>query len=90
MGMPSTQASNALIYMSLVAMLALGLFVSWKNSKRNEFLSSNRTQRGKFLFILTHRFLSLLTVYNRTPFGYEFRCIRFVAPPCLSRGLHYL
>ncbi|CDO57835.1 hypothetical protein, no similarity [Geotrichum candidum] len=46
MGMPSTQASNALIYMSLVAMLALGLFVSWKNSKRNEFLSSNRTQRG--------------------------------------------
>lgn len=44
--------------MSLVAMLALGLFVSWKNSKRNEFLSSNRTQRGKFSFILTHRFLS--------------------------------
>lgn len=46
MGMPSSQASNAVMYLSYALMLVMGLFIAWKTSKADSFLSGNRTQRG--------------------------------------------
>ncbi|KAF3915717.1 hypothetical protein AA313_de0201674 [Arthrobotrys entomopaga] len=48
MGQPSTQASNAVIYLTYALFLAMGLFFAWKYRKQSkaEFLSSNRTQRA--------------------------------------------
>jgi len=46
MGQPSTQASNAIIYLSYGAFLVFGCFVAWKlrHQSKGDYLSSNRTQ----------------------------------------------
>ncbi|KAH8589655.1 hypothetical protein B0O99DRAFT_655289 [Bisporella sp. PMI_857] len=46
MGQPSTQASNAIIYLTYGAFLIFGCAVAWKlrHQTKGEFLSSNRTQ----------------------------------------------
>ncbi|EPS36831.1 hypothetical protein H072_9647 [Dactylellina haptotyla CBS 200.50] len=48
MGLPSTQASNAIIYLTYGLFLIMGLAFAWKfrNQSKAQFLSSNRTQRG--------------------------------------------
>lgn len=48
MGVPSTQASNAIIYLTYGVFLATGVFIAWRlrNQSKNEYLSSNRTQKG--------------------------------------------
>ncbi|KAF3930227.1 hypothetical protein ABW20_dc0104135 [Dactylellina cionopaga] len=48
MGQPSTQASNAIIYLTYGLFLIMGLAFAWKfrNQSKAQFLSSNRTQRG--------------------------------------------
>ncbi|KAH8726857.1 hypothetical protein GQ44DRAFT_613013 [Phaeosphaeriaceae sp. PMI808] len=48
MGMPSTPASNAIIYLTYGAFLVLGCYVAWRLRKQSklEWLSSNRTQKG--------------------------------------------
>ncbi|KAJ6264122.1 hypothetical protein Dda_0264 [Drechslerella dactyloides] len=45
---PSKQASNAIIYLTYAAFLAMGLGFAWKYRKQSkaQFLSSNRTQRA--------------------------------------------
>ncbi|KAG9230032.1 hypothetical protein BJ875DRAFT_473364 [Amylocarpus encephaloides] len=46
MGQPSTQASNAIIYLSYGAFLIFGCFLAWRlrHQTKGEFLSGNRTQ----------------------------------------------
>ncbi|OAL05642.1 hypothetical protein IQ06DRAFT_211712 [Phaeosphaeriaceae sp. SRC1lsM3a] len=48
MGVPSTPASNAIIYLTLGAFLVLGCYIAWRlrNQSKLEWLSSNRTQKG--------------------------------------------
>ncbi|KAF2820126.1 hypothetical protein CC86DRAFT_305870 [Ophiobolus disseminans] len=48
MGVPSTPASNAIIYLTYGAFLILGCYVAWRlrNQSKLEWLSSNRTQKG--------------------------------------------
>ncbi|KAF2131892.1 hypothetical protein P153DRAFT_310241 [Dothidotthia symphoricarpi CBS 119687] len=48
MGIPSTQASNAIIYLTYGAFLVVGCYVAWRlrNQSKTEWLSSNRTQKG--------------------------------------------
>ncbi|KAK6330890.1 hypothetical protein TWF718_003088 [Orbilia javanica] len=48
MGQPSTQASNAIIYLTYGLFLVMGLGFAWKfrNQSKEQFLSSNRTQRA--------------------------------------------
>lgn len=42
----SSQGNNAIIYLTYIALLASGLFLAWKYAKKENFLSSNGTQRG--------------------------------------------
>ncbi|KAI9798539.1 MAG: hypothetical protein M1825_005320 [Sarcosagium campestre] len=48
MGMPSFQASNAIIYLTYGAFLIFGLSIAWRlrHQTKAEFLSSNRTQKA--------------------------------------------
>ncbi|KAF2741363.1 hypothetical protein EJ04DRAFT_530418 [Polyplosphaeria fusca] len=48
MGIPSTQASNAIIYTTYAAFLVTGCYIAWRlrHQSKTEWLSSNRTQRG--------------------------------------------
>ncbi|KAF2109580.1 hypothetical protein BDV96DRAFT_584969 [Lophiotrema nucula] len=48
MGVPSTQASNAIIYLTYGAFLVTGCYIAWRlrHQTKTEWLSSNRTQRG--------------------------------------------
>ncbi|KAI9848514.1 MAG: hypothetical protein M1837_007183 [Sclerophora amabilis] len=48
MGAPSFQASNAIIYLTYGAFLSFGLYISWRlrHQTKDEFLSSNRTQKA--------------------------------------------
>ncbi|KKY28970.1 putative urea transporter [Diplodia seriata] len=49
MGVPSFQASNAIIYLTYGAFLLCGVFVAWKlrHQSKSDYLSSNRTQKGQ-------------------------------------------
>ncbi|KAF2000783.1 hypothetical protein P154DRAFT_434410 [Amniculicola lignicola CBS 123094] len=49
MGVPSTQASNALIYCTYAAFLVTGCYIAWRlrHQSKGEWLSSNRTQKGQ-------------------------------------------
>lgn len=42
----SSQGNNAIVYLSYAFMLATGLFIAWKYSKKETFLSSNGSQRA--------------------------------------------
>lgn len=42
----SSQGNNAIIYLTYAFLLATGIFIAWKYTKANSFLSSNGTQRG--------------------------------------------
>ncbi|KAJ6786453.1 hypothetical protein PWT90_03338 [Aphanocladium album] len=46
MGMPSFQASNAIIYLTYGVFLVMGTGIAWKlrNQAKTDFLSSNGTQ----------------------------------------------
>ncbi|CAG8977844.1 hypothetical protein HYALB_00011650 [Hymenoscyphus albidus] len=46
MGQPSTQASNAIIFLTYGAFLVLGCFIAWRlrHQSKGDFLASNRTQ----------------------------------------------
>ncbi|PSS12437.1 hypothetical protein M430DRAFT_125989 [Amorphotheca resinae ATCC 22711] len=46
MGVPSTQASNAIIYLTYGAFLVFGCYIAWRlrKSTKGEYLASNRTQ----------------------------------------------
>ncbi|KAF4635123.1 hypothetical protein G7Y89_g2974 [Cudoniella acicularis] len=46
MGQPSTQASNAIIYLSYGAFLVVGCYIAWRlrHQTKGEYLSGNRTQ----------------------------------------------
>ncbi|KAB2580598.1 hypothetical protein DBV05_g1047 [Lasiodiplodia theobromae] len=48
MGVPSFQASNAIIYLTYGAFLICGVFVAWKlrHQSKSDYLSSNRTQKA--------------------------------------------
>ncbi|KAH7057330.1 hypothetical protein B0J12DRAFT_654201 [Macrophomina phaseolina] len=48
MGVPSFQASNAIIYLTYGAFLICGVFVAWKlrHQSKTDYLSSNRTQKA--------------------------------------------
>ncbi|CZT20056.1 uncharacterized protein RCC_05913 [Ramularia collo-cygni] len=48
MGIPSEQASNALLYCTYAAFLVFGLFIAWRlrGQSAGEWLSANRTQTG--------------------------------------------
>ncbi|KAF1982857.1 hypothetical protein K402DRAFT_339522 [Aulographum hederae CBS 113979] len=48
MGVPSTQASNAIIYLTYGAFLVTGLYIAWRlrTQSKGDFLSSNRTQKA--------------------------------------------
>ncbi|KAF2271190.1 hypothetical protein CC78DRAFT_419821, partial [Lojkania enalia] len=48
MGVPSTQASNAIIYLTYGAFLVTGCYIAWRlrHQSKTEWLSSNKTQRG--------------------------------------------
>ncbi|KAK8234185.1 hypothetical protein IWZ00DRAFT_132668 [Phyllosticta capitalensis] len=49
MGVPSFEASNAIIYLTYGALLLSGCAVAWKlrHQNKGEYLSSNRTQKGQ-------------------------------------------
>ncbi|KAI9812689.1 MAG: hypothetical protein M1832_000346 [Thelocarpon impressellum] len=49
MGAPSSQASNAIIYLTYGAFLVLGLYIAWRlrSQTKTQFLSSNGTQKGQ-------------------------------------------
>jgi hypothetical protein len=58
MAPPSTQASNAIIYVTYVVFLCFGLWVGWRFSKtKGDFLSSLRTQTGKLMLRYQEGFL---------------------------------
>lgn len=42
----SNPGNNAIIWLSYAFLLATGLFLAWKFSNKDSFLSSNGTQRG--------------------------------------------
>lgn len=42
----SSQGNNAIIYLTYIALLASGIFLAWKFAKKENFLSSNGTQKG--------------------------------------------
>ncbi|KAK2629645.1 hypothetical protein QTJ16_000465 [Diplocarpon rosae] len=46
MGQPSTQASNAIIYLTYGAFLVMGCYIAWRlrHQSKGEYLSANRTQ----------------------------------------------
>ncbi|XMA14787.1 hypothetical protein WAI453_007578 [Rhynchosporium graminicola] len=46
MGQPSTQASNAVVYLSYGAFLVFGCYIAWRlrHQSKADYLSSNRTQ----------------------------------------------
>ncbi|EXJ61635.1 hypothetical protein A1O7_02064 [Cladophialophora yegresii CBS 114405] len=48
MGLPSQQASNAVIYTTYAAFLAFGLFIAWtlRHQTKGEYLATLRTQKG--------------------------------------------
>ncbi|KAF2786985.1 hypothetical protein K505DRAFT_329964 [Melanomma pulvis-pyrius CBS 109.77] len=48
MGIPSTQASNAIIYLTYGAFLVTGCYIAWRlrHQSKTEWLSSNGTQKG--------------------------------------------
>ncbi|KAF2274894.1 uncharacterized protein EI97DRAFT_451399 [Westerdykella ornata] len=48
MGVPSTQASNALIYLTYGAFLVTGCYIAWRlrHQSKTEWLSANKTQKG--------------------------------------------
>ncbi|KAF1838550.1 hypothetical protein BDW02DRAFT_564915 [Decorospora gaudefroyi] len=48
MSVPSTAASNAIIYLTLGAFLVLGCYIAWRlrHQSTTEWLSGNRTQKG--------------------------------------------
>ncbi|KAF2839026.1 hypothetical protein M501DRAFT_1003570 [Patellaria atrata CBS 101060] len=48
MGVPSFAASNAIIYLTYGAFLAIGLYIAWRlrRQSKTEWLSSNGTQKG--------------------------------------------
>ncbi|KAF2205098.1 hypothetical protein GQ43DRAFT_446255 [Delitschia confertaspora ATCC 74209] len=48
MGIPSTQASNAIIYLTYAAFLVTGTYIAWRlrHQTKTEWLSSNKTQKG--------------------------------------------
>ncbi|KAF2176164.1 hypothetical protein K469DRAFT_678988 [Zopfia rhizophila CBS 207.26] len=48
MGLPSTQASNAIIYLTYGAFLVTGCYIAWRlrHQTKTEWLSSNGTQKG--------------------------------------------
>ncbi|KAF1841346.1 uncharacterized protein K460DRAFT_292639 [Cucurbitaria berberidis CBS 394.84] len=48
MGVPSTPASNAIIYLTYGAFLVVGCYIAWRlrHQSKTEWLSSNRTQKG--------------------------------------------
>lgn len=46
MGYPSTQASNAVIYLTYGAFLVLGITISLIYRKKGQFLSGNGTQKA--------------------------------------------
>ncbi|KAF2438889.1 hypothetical protein P171DRAFT_398110 [Karstenula rhodostoma CBS 690.94] len=48
MGVPSTQASNAILYLTYGAFLVVGCYIAWRlrHQSKTEWLSSNRTQKG--------------------------------------------
>ncbi|PVI06473.1 hypothetical protein DM02DRAFT_514467 [Periconia macrospinosa] len=48
MGVPSTQASNAIIYLTYGAFLVTGCYIAWRlrHQSKTEWLSSNRTQKA--------------------------------------------
>jgi hypothetical protein len=49
MGLPSSQASNALMYLTYGAFLVGGLYIAWlfRRQTKEQYLSSNRTQKGQ-------------------------------------------
>lgn len=46
MGEPSTQASNAVMYLTYGAFLVMGLAVAWRFRNKGNFLSGNGTQKA--------------------------------------------
>ncbi|KAF1952672.1 hypothetical protein CC80DRAFT_596469 [Byssothecium circinans] len=48
MGVPSSQASNAIIYLTYGAFLVTGCYIAWRlrHQSKTEWLSSNKTQKG--------------------------------------------
>lgn len=48
MGVPSTQASNAILYLTYGAFLVVGCYIAWRlrHQSKTEWLSSNKTQKG--------------------------------------------
>lgn len=48
MGVPSTQASNAIIYLTYGAFLVTGCYIAWRlrHQSKTDWLSSNKTQKG--------------------------------------------
>ncbi|OCT49629.1 hypothetical protein CLCR_11356 [Cladophialophora carrionii] len=48
MGLPSHQASNAVIYTTYAAFLAFGLVIAWtlRHQTKGEYLATLRTQKG--------------------------------------------
>ncbi|KAF2241731.1 hypothetical protein BU26DRAFT_440245 [Trematosphaeria pertusa] len=48
MGVPSTQASNAIIYLTYGAFLVVGCYIAWRlrHQSKTEWLSSNKSQKG--------------------------------------------
>ncbi|KAM9899383.1 hypothetical protein OXX79_005757 [Metschnikowia pulcherrima] len=64
----SSQGNNAIIYLTYIALLASGLFLAWKYAKKENFLSSNGTQRGIPLainFIASAMGCGILTTYSQ-------------------------
>ncbi|ODV79167.1 urea transport protein [Suhomyces tanzawaensis NRRL Y-17324] len=68
MGQLSSQGYNAIIYLSYAFLLFTGLFLAWKYSSLNTFLSSNGTQRGIPLalnFIASAMGVGILATYSQ-------------------------
>ncbi|CAN6655776.1 hypothetical protein TRVA0_028S01178 [Trichomonascus vanleenenianus] len=65
MGYPSSQASNAVIYLTYGAFLVMGCAVAWIKRKNN-FLNSNKTQKAiplAFNFVASAMGCGILTTY---------------------------
>ncbi|OBA23904.1 urea transport protein [Metschnikowia bicuspidata var. bicuspidata NRRL YB-4993] len=62
----SSEGSNAIIYLTYSALLFSGLFLAWKFASKDNFLSSNGTQKGLPLavnFIASAMGVGILTTY---------------------------
>lgn len=86
MGMPSTQASNAVIYVTYGLFLLVGVAIAWtlRKQSKTDYLSSNRTQKGPSVPILLLVFpANLLKV-----FPWPSTLSRRVSQPCNGQLPH--